>query len=470
MEVALPPFFAGDQAAAAADGRERSPTDSWELIPEAEEDPRWDQHGFRRDASSLEREEAFKSAYAGRLEQQEQRWSRWRLADGKKTLPELPRAELKRLARMGIPAARRRTAWPQLCRASELRSGAPTGYFAALLAQPAADASDPPALAAERQIDLDLARTFPGHRLLSSADGAQRLRSVLVAYARRNPRVGYVQGMGFVAALLLIFVEEPEEAFWCLAAVVEYLLPPDYYAPTLLGLRAEQAVFVELVAAKLPRLAPHLQRHCVVPELFAMRWFVAIFANALPVETTLRVFDAFLLEGVKVLHRVGLSLLRIAEPRLLRGADQQELLMTLQDEQANCLDCERLLSLSFDRHSFLRSFPRARIDQLRRKHRARILAAEQGDGANLSGAKAAAEPPAAATRASTERRRRRRPNPAGAVPPSGTAAALDATGNLAAGSSSEDESDHGGGDDASDTGGGYDVVSFDDLSTLARQS
>ena len=56
MEVALPPFFAGDQAAAAADGRERSPTDSWELIPEAEEDPRWDQHGFRRDASSLEKE------------------------------------------------------------------------------------------------------------------------------------------------------------------------------------------------------------------------------------------------------------------------------------------------------------------------------------------------------------------------------------------------------------------------------
>ena len=43
---------------------------------------------------------------------------------------------------------------------------------------------------------------------------------------------------------------------------------------------------------------------------------------------------------------------------------------------ANCLDCERLLAISFDRLSFLRSFPRARIEALRRKHRARLKSAE----------------------------------------------------------------------------------------------
>ena len=104
---------------------------------------------------------------------------------------------------------------------------------------------------------------------------------------------------------------------------------------TLLGLRAEQAVFNELVASKLPRVAKQLHKHGVIAELFATRWFVALFANSLPIETTLRVWDAFLLEGTKVLHRVGLALLRIAEPRLLACTDQQELLCTLQDEQAS---------------------------------------------------------------------------------------------------------------------------------------
>ena len=44
---------------------------------------------------------------------------------------------------------------------------------------------------------------------------------------------------------------------------------------------------------------------------------------------------------------------------------------------ANCLDCERLLSLAFDKFSFLRSFPQARVEALRRKHHARLLAAEE---------------------------------------------------------------------------------------------
>lgn len=193
------------------------------------------------------------------------------------------RPELKRLVRQGVPAARRQAVWPQCCRAAELRAAHAVGYFEALLAQPAATLPHDPGFAAERQIDLDLARTFPGHRLLSSADGAAKLRSVLIAYARRDPRVGYVQGMGFVAALLLVFIDPPEEAFWCLCAVIECLLPEDYYSATLLGLRVEQAVFAELLTIKMPRLAAHLERHGVVTELFATRWFVAIFANALPI-------------------------------------------------------------------------------------------------------------------------------------------------------------------------------------------
>ena len=110
----------------------------------------------------------------------------------------------------------------------------------------------------------------------------------------------------------------------------------------------------------LPKVSRQLKTHGVVAELFATRWFVALFANSLPIETTLRVWDAFLLEGAKVLHRVALALLRVAEPRLLQCNDQQEVLCALQEEQAGCLDCERLMTLAFDPYHFLRSFPRSR--------------------------------------------------------------------------------------------------------------
>ena len=250
---------AGNSSASADKSSPPPPDGSWELMPadDAPDDPRYDRHGFRRDAGKLEREEAFLAEYETRVEQQEKGWRR-HMASGTPTeerhaLDAIPREELKRLSRLGIPAHRRRVLWPQLCRADELRATEPPGYFASLLAQPVAK-PDEAGFAAERQIELDLARTFPGHKLLANEGGTSRLRSVLLAYARREPTVGYVQGMGFVAALLLIFLDEEETAFWCFASIVEWLLPADFYSATLLGLRTEQAVFNELVAGKLPKV------------------------------------------------------------------------------------------------------------------------------------------------------------------------------------------------------------------------
>jgi len=337
--------------------------EAWEVVP----DPRYDRYGFRRPEDLAQRQAEFEVDYAARIGQQERRWLRraWTAEE----VRERPR-ELKRLARQGIPPARRGEIWQQMAGTDTLRRKHAKGYFEALVRRDAETEGEPSATV--RQIELDLARTFPGHRLFSTDRGREQLRQVLVAYALRNPRVGYVQGMGFIAALLLVFMPT-EPAFWCFVAFVERLLPRDFFGDGLLGLIAEQRTLEELVGSKLPRLAKHLRRHGVQSEHYATRWFVCVFANTLPVETTLRVWDVFFCEGCKVLHRVGIALLKVAEPTLLACDTQQELLCTLQREQARCLDCERLISFAFD-ISFIGSFPRQRVDALRQRHRAEVLA------------------------------------------------------------------------------------------------
>lgn len=53
----------------------------------------------------------------------------------------------------------------------------------------------------ESQIDVDLKRTHPDcsnkETVLAMA------RNVLIAYARRNPMIGYCQGLNFIAAFIL---------------------------------------------------------------------------------------------------------------------------------------------------------------------------------------------------------------------------------------------------------------------------
>jgi hypothetical protein len=48
----------------------------------------------------------------------------------------------------------------------------------------------------ENQIELDLTRTFPNHKLFSHGEtGIADLRRILIAYSNHNQVVGYCQGM-----------------------------------------------------------------------------------------------------------------------------------------------------------------------------------------------------------------------------------------------------------------------------------
>ena len=52
-------------------------------------------------------------------------------------------------------------------------------------------------------------------------------------------------------------------------------------------------------------------------RLFAQPWFMTVFGRMFPDSLTLRVWDAFLLDGWLVVHRVGLALLHLARARSL---------------------------------------------------------------------------------------------------------------------------------------------------------
>ncbi|RWW24496.1 hypothetical protein BHE74_00021388 [Ensete ventricosum] len=103
----------------------------------------------------------------------------------------------------------------------------------------------------------DLPRTFPSHPWLDSPEGQASLRRVLVGYSFRDSDVGYcqllLQGLNYVAALLLLVMKTEEDAFWMLAVLLENVLVNDCYTDNLSGCHVEQRVFKDLLAKKCPR-------------------------------------------------------------------------------------------------------------------------------------------------------------------------------------------------------------------------
>ncbi len=103
------------------------------------------------------------------------------------------------------------------------------------------------------------------------------LRNVLYAYARRNPTVGYCQGLNFIVAQLLRHLDE-EEAFWVLCSLIECILPLDYYT-AMIGVLVDQAVFAELVENCMPNLFNAFKKLSIDPTLVSMQWFICLFSQ-----------------------------------------------------------------------------------------------------------------------------------------------------------------------------------------------
>ena len=132
----------------------------------------------------------------------------------------------------------------------------------------------------------------------------------------RNPDVGYCQSMNFLTAILLLHTDE-EKAFWILAAIIEDILPTDYYSSTMLGCRVDQHVLTSYLAYCLPRVHEHFQSMGAMIDPITCHWFLCLFVNSFPLETTLRIWDAILYEGSEVLVRTAATIIKVHERNLL---------------------------------------------------------------------------------------------------------------------------------------------------------
>ncbi|EFP78070.2 uncharacterized protein PGTG_04026 [Puccinia graminis f. sp. tritici CRL 75-36-700-3] len=180
------------------------------------------------------------------------------------------------------------------------------------------------------EIEKDLNRSLPEYPAYQNdAKGIQNLRNVLSAYAWKNPRLGYCQAMNIVVAALLIYTSE-EQCFYLLSILCDQILP-SYYTPTMAGTILDQKVFEYLVERTLPMLSQHFKSREIQLSLASLPWFLSLYLASMPLVFAFRVVDCVLLFGPRVLFQIGLAILKINGPILLRINDDAELISTMRN-------------------------------------------------------------------------------------------------------------------------------------------
>ncbi|KAL1879680.1 hypothetical protein VTK73DRAFT_6855 [Phialemonium thermophilum] len=258
------------------------------------------------------------------------------------------------------------------------------------------------------------------------------LRRVLYAFALYNPRIGYCQSLNFLAGLLLLFVENEEQAFWLLNVITRVYLPGTHEV-SLEGSKVDLGVFMTALKDALPQvwkqiagdedngpprpsrmnlrvtrgkqprsasLAPGGKNAANDPNrlpaitLCMTAWFMSCFIGTLPIETVLRVWDMFFYEGSRTLFRIALTIFKIGESEIKAVADPMEMFGVVQALPRRMLDCNALMEACYKRRNGIGHLSQESVDEKRKERRDGIrrwkteqeaaVAAEEPSGANVA--------------------------------------------------------------------------------------
>ncbi|XP_072981434.1 uncharacterized protein [Typha angustifolia] len=248
---------------------------------------------------------------------------------------------VKRRIRKGIPDCLRGLVWQLISGSRDLLLMNPGVYEQLVIYETSAS---------ELDIIRDISRTFPSHVFFQQrhGPGQRSLYNVLKAYSVYDRDVGYVQGMGFLAGLLLLYMSE-EDAFWLLVALLKGAVHAPMEGLYLVGLPLVQQYLFQLeqlVKEYLPKLGQHFSQEMINPSMYASQWFITVFSYSFPFPLALRIWDVFLYEGVKVVFQVGLALLKFCHDDLIK-LPFEKLIHALRNFPEDATNPDTLLPLAF---------------------------------------------------------------------------------------------------------------------------
>ena len=201
----------------------------------------------------------------------------------------------------------------------------------------------------EYLISKDIYRTMPdtGMFLMDYKTGSNPLFNVLKAYTCYDNKVGYVQGMNYLAALLLIEIKDEVKVFWCIFTLLfkrNWRMIYDVNTPKLMNI-------LSLINDRLlkddPLLLTHFKEQDISLGAAFSPVFITLFVYQVPLSIATRIFECFILDGEVALIKILLRMLYSKRETILK-LKEVELLTYLRSgmtvECCNELQIEELIS------------------------------------------------------------------------------------------------------------------------------
>jgi hypothetical protein len=166
-------------------------------------------------------------------------------------------------------------------------------------------------------IELDIERTFPylgvfkGHSPM-----AEDLREILRVFVISRPDIGYIQGLSFIAGILLLNMDKFKAFISLMNLILNPIILP-FYKMDNESIQQRLKLFKQVFYFNLPELCQHFDELDLLPENYYLSWNMTLFTRDVNLELVNRIWDVFMIEGVKAIYSAAIVFLSHFEEKLM---------------------------------------------------------------------------------------------------------------------------------------------------------
>ena len=166
-------------------------------------------------------------------------------------------------------------------------------------------------------IDLDIERTFPYLGIFKGdSPMAQDLREILRVFVISRPDIGYIQGLSFIAGILLLNMDKFKAFISLMNLILNPIMLP-FYKMDNESIQQRLKLFKQVFYFNLPELCEHFDELGLLPENYFLSWNMTLFTRDVNLELAKRIWDVFMIEGIKAIYSAAIVFLSHFESKLI---------------------------------------------------------------------------------------------------------------------------------------------------------